>query len=125
MARALVHRGPGDCGYYIQRDVGLGLPHRRLSIVDLSPAGNQPMTSSGGRYEMVFNAERRPRRRRMQPWQRIIPEASGVGDLCAWMAMARPSDFHSARAVALRVRQPVLLMTAASMDRASSVSIIP
>jgi len=57
MARALVHRGPDDCGYYIQRDVGLGLAHRRLSIVDLSPAGHQPMTSVGGRYEVVFNGE--------------------------------------------------------------------
>src|SRR6266853_1483099 len=57
MARALVHRGPDDCGYYIQRDVGLGLSHRRLSIVDLSPAGHQPMRSASGRHEIVFNGE--------------------------------------------------------------------
>ena len=57
MARALVHRGPDDCGYYIQRDLGLGLAHRRLSVVDLSPAGHQPMSSPGGRYQIVFNGE--------------------------------------------------------------------
>jgi asparagine synthase (glutamine-hydrolysing) len=57
MARALLHRGPDDCGSYIQRELGLGLAHRRLSIVDLSPAGHQPMTSTGGRYVIVFNGE--------------------------------------------------------------------
>src|SRR6516165_5289458 len=57
MARSLLHRGPDDTGHYVQRDVGLGLAHRRLSIVDLSPAGHQPMRSAGGRYEIVFNGE--------------------------------------------------------------------
>jgi len=57
MARALVHRGPDDSGYWVERDIGLGLAHRRLSIVDLSPAGHQPMRSSSGRYEIVFNGE--------------------------------------------------------------------
>ena len=57
MARALAHRGPDDAGYYVQRDIGLGLSHRRLAVVDLSPAGHQPMKSAGGRYEIVFNGE--------------------------------------------------------------------
>jgi asparagine synthase (glutamine-hydrolysing) len=57
MARALLHRGPDDSGYRVYRDVGVGLAHRRLSIVDLSPAGHQPMRSPGGRYEIVFNGE--------------------------------------------------------------------
>jgi len=57
MARALLHRGPDDSGYRVYKDVGLGLAHRRLSIVDLSPAGHQPMRSAEGRYEIVFNGE--------------------------------------------------------------------
>lgn len=57
MADALHHRGPDDSGYRVYRDVGLGLAHRRLSIVDLSPAGHQPMRSAAGRYEIIFNGE--------------------------------------------------------------------
>jgi len=57
MARALLHRGPDDSGYRVYSDLGVGLAHRRLSIVDLSPAGHQPMRSAGGRYEIIFNGE--------------------------------------------------------------------
>ena len=57
MARALLHRGPDDSGYRVYRDLDLGLAHRRLAIVDLSPAGHQPMRSPGGRYEVIYNGE--------------------------------------------------------------------
>ena len=57
MAHALTHRGPDDSGYWVQRDIGVGLAHRRLSIVDISPAGHQPMSSASGRYQVVFNGE--------------------------------------------------------------------
>ncbi|MBS0579577.1 MAG: asparagine synthase (glutamine-hydrolyzing) [Proteobacteria bacterium] len=57
MAGALVHRGPDDSGYWADASCGVGLAHRRLSIVDLSPAGHQPMASLSGRYEIVFNGE--------------------------------------------------------------------
>jgi asparagine synthase (glutamine-hydrolysing) len=57
MTSALAHRGPDDFGYWCQRDVGLALGQRRLSIVDLSPAGHQPMRSASGRYEIIFNGE--------------------------------------------------------------------
>ena len=57
MCRAIAHRGPDDSGTYVEAAAGLGLGHRRLSIVDLSPLGHQPMTSADGRYVIVFNGE--------------------------------------------------------------------
>ncbi len=57
MSDALVHRGPDDQGLWEDPEAGVGLAFRRLSILDLSPAGRQPMTSAGGRYRMVFNGE--------------------------------------------------------------------
>ena len=57
MAGALVHRGPDDQGVWISEDGRLGLGHRRLAIVDLSPLGHQPMTSHDGRWVLCFNGE--------------------------------------------------------------------
>ncbi len=57
MTGTMFHRGPDGEGVWAQADAGLGLGHRRLSIVDLSPEGSQPMTSVSGRYTMVFNGE--------------------------------------------------------------------
>src|SRR6185369_562711 len=57
MADAIRHRGPDDSGYWYQPETGLGLAHRRLSIVDLSLEGHQPMTSASGRYVICFNGE--------------------------------------------------------------------
>lgn len=54
---ALGHRGPDDSGLYINDAGTLGLGHSRLSILDLSPLGHQPMLSSDSRVALVFNGE--------------------------------------------------------------------
>ena len=55
MGDVISHRGPDAHGIFLQDEIGLC--HRRLSIIDLSAAGNQPMTSLNGRYTIVFNGE--------------------------------------------------------------------
>lgn len=57
MGEAIMHRGPDNSGVWVDVDAGIGLSHRRLSILDLSPAGHQPMTSVSGRYVIAFNGE--------------------------------------------------------------------
>ena len=57
MGQAIAHRGPDDEGVWIDRAEGVALSHRRLSIVDLSREGHQPMLSPSGRFVTVFNGE--------------------------------------------------------------------
>lgn len=56
-AECIVSRGPDDFGMWSDPDTGVHLAHRRLAILDLSPAGHQPMQCSSGRYVLVFNGE--------------------------------------------------------------------
>src|SRR5712664_1464965 len=51
------HRGPDDSGQFIDDAAGIGLGHVRLSILDLSPLGHQPMSSDDGLVTLVFNGE--------------------------------------------------------------------
>lgn len=57
MANCLAHRGPDDSGVWLDEHAGIALAHRRLSILDLSPSGHQPMVSASGRYVIAFNGE--------------------------------------------------------------------
>lgn len=57
MGSLLSHRGPDDSGAWVDAENGVALAHRRLSIIDLSPAGHQPMAGAGGRTHITFNGE--------------------------------------------------------------------
>ena len=57
MAEAIRHRGPDDAGVWSDAAADVTLAHRRLSIIDLSAHGHQPMVSASGRYVLVYNGE--------------------------------------------------------------------
>ena len=70
MTRTIVHRGPDDEGIYLSGSLGLGF--RRLAILDLTPAGHQPMSDDDGRTWIVFNGE-------IYNFQEIRSELEGLG----------------------------------------------
>lgn len=80
MGRAIAHRGPDDSGLWMDADAGVGLVHRRLSILDLSPAGHQPMTSPSGRYVIAFNGEIYNHHVLRGELEGVVPEWRGHSD---------------------------------------------
>lgn len=70
MCDAILHRGPDDQGTFVEEYVGLG--NRRLSILDLSDAGRQPMTTADGRFVIVYNGE-------LYNFQALRVELQGLG----------------------------------------------
>ena len=77
MTDAIIYRGPDDAGYWCDGEHGIGLGHRRLSIIDLSSAGHQPMQSSASRYVFVFNGE-------IYNHLEIRKELESCGNVPAW-----------------------------------------
>lgn len=57
MMRGIAHRGPDSRGHWCDAEAGIALGHLRLAIVDLTPAGHQPITSPSGRYMLTYNGE--------------------------------------------------------------------
>src|SRR5688572_9329599 len=57
MTDALARRGPDDAGRWLDETAGFALGHRRLSVLDTTSAGRQPMASANGRYVISFNGE--------------------------------------------------------------------
>jgi asparagine synthase (glutamine-hydrolysing) len=57
MALAIAHRGPDDTGEWVDEEAGVAMGHRRLSILDLSEAGHQPMVSPSGQFVLILNGE--------------------------------------------------------------------
>lgn len=88
MVDAMVHRGPDDRGTFVDPACRAVLGHNRLSILDLSHAGHQPLVSPDGRYALVFNGEIYNYRelRAELPGHRFRSECDTEVVLAAWMA---------------------------------------
>ena len=77
MTGTLVHRGPDDGGHWSDAEAGVALGHRRLSILELSALGHQPMESASGRFVLVYNGE-------VYDHLAIRAELAAAGDAPAW-----------------------------------------
>jgi asparagine synthase (glutamine-hydrolysing) len=77
MTDRLGHRGPDDTGVWTDEKAGVAFGHKRLAIIDASPAGHQPMLSPSGRYVLTFNGE-------IYNHQELRRELDLASDPCSW-----------------------------------------
>ena len=96
MNATLVHRGPDNSGCWYDIEAGIALGHRRLSIIDLSPEGNEPMISASGRYVITYNGEiynYRELRRELETagWHCGNSDTSNVSGFENWVWLVRLS----------------------------------
>lgn len=109
MCDALVHRGPDDAGEWIDAETGVALGFRRLAILDLSPAGHQPMVSRSGRYIATLNGEvynfEELRRELQGPWRGHSDTEVMLAAFDAWGVDAAVRKFVGMFAIALWDRE--------------------
>ncbi len=91
MTDAIAHRGPDGEGHWIEGSVGIG--HRRLAIIDLSPAGQQPMVGADHRYVLSYNGE-------IYNFRELKAELEGLERLVAWRASHKSEVEARRKAVA-------------------------
>lgn len=77
MTNAIEHRGPDDSGSWFEDSFGIALGHRRLSIIDLSPQGHQPMASASARFTIAYNGE-------IYNYENLRSELEKAGKAPAW-----------------------------------------
>ncbi|MFN2566823.1 MAG: asparagine synthase (glutamine-hydrolyzing) [Gemmatimonadaceae bacterium] len=77
MTGCVHHRGPDDEGVWLDPDAGVAFGHRRLSVIDLSPEGHQPMLSASGRFAITYNGE-------IYNYEAIRRELESAGAAPAW-----------------------------------------
>jgi asparagine synthase (glutamine-hydrolysing) len=116
MTNAIAHRGPDGEGHWIEGNVGIG--HRRLAIIDLTPAGHQPMISADHRYLLVFNGEVynfRELRRELEArgyWFRSKTDSEVVLNTLAEWGVSALNRFNGMFALALWDRRERTLLLA-------------
>ena len=125
MTNAIEHRGPDGEGYWIEENIGLG--HRRLSIIDLSSAGHQPMISSDQRYVLTYNGEiynfRELRTELRDKGYRFRSQADSEVVLCALAEWGTHAllKFNGMFAFAFRDRKDKKLLLAGSLRHKTAV----
>jgi asparagine synthase (glutamine-hydrolysing) len=116
MTGAIAYRGPDSAGAWLEPEHKVALGHRRLAILDLSPAGEQPMTSPGGRFVVVYNGEiynhLELRERLSGPWRGHSDTETLLAAIEAWGVEETLKQCAGMFALALWDRQERMLILA-------------